>query len=555
LAFSTRAVVIAAVLIAVLVRVGWALLYTQSIENEGAEYGRIAENLLGGRGYVGMSNNGTQMGYPPLYPFLIAAVSYVLENTETAARVINVAFGAALVIPTFGIAKLLYGPRVARIVALVVALHPVLIAFGASTYSEGPYLTLLMFGLFSLMKYVSGGRLSATLWAGVCFGLAYLIRPEASLLVGMFTACGLVAAVWMRNRQWALRGPVTLAATFFLVALPYIFFLTLTTGTVRLEAKGPANFLTAQRLEAGMSLDEAGMGVNPDLSPQGVAMRPTQDVMRAVPSIRDYLTLFLTSAPHNAPALARGMVQTAFGSPVLLALVVVGLIGGGWNRRRMFLDGILLATLAVLLLLLLMIPPEMLWFRYFYPLVGILLIWGAKGADDLYEWCRTGVASITGSRPIAETIGALFKWGSIAALLAISLRITPSVDQFREGLFPEFARAGRWIARQSSSAPWIMDTTFQVPYYADGYFSPLPYASSDVTLQYIAKLKPDFIVLHGARRDGLPYTAQWFNDGIPDERAVLVYDDSATFASTDPPAKVGGAWEDAVKVYRWDPSR
>lgn len=551
---STRVLLIGAMVASAFVRIAWSVRFNQTIENEGAEYGRIAESLLSGRGYVGMYNNGTQMGFPPLYPLMIAAVSYVTHDTELTQRILNIIFGAALVFPMFAIANLLYGRRVAWVATVLAVFHPVLIAFGASTYSEGPYVTLLMAGLFFVMKYVTDWRVTAGVAAGVSFGLAYLIRPEGSLFVGAFAACGLLLSVlWLRKRRNAVWVPLSMCAAFAVVALPYVLFLTVTTGSVRLEAKGPANYLMIQRMHAGMSLDEAGVGIGADLSPQGVFVRPTHDVLSvSPPSIREYLQLIVTSAPRNAAAVGRMTLQTAFGSPILPALVILG-FARGWDRQRMLLDGIMLVAVGVALFVVVMIPPELLWFRYLYPLLALVLIWAAKGADVLYEWGRISAASITNRRSTIELVGGLCKWGAIAAMLAISFRATPYVEVFQESRFPEFARAGRWIQAQSQDPATVMDTTLQIPYYAGAYFSPLPYADSDVTLQYIAKLKPNFIVLHSASGAGLPYDREWFRDGIPDERAVLVYDDSGESSPTDSSTKLDGAWQDQIKIYRWVP--
>jgi 4-amino-4-deoxy-L-arabinose transferase-like glycosyltransferase len=550
---STRILMVAAVLVAALLRVAWAVHYGLSIEMEGTEYGRIAENLLNGRGYVGMFNNGTHTGFPPLYPFMIAAVSYVLGNTEYAERLINIACGAALVVPMFAIGKRLYGQRVAVGLAALVVFHPVLIAVGASTYSEGPYLLLLMSALLWFMKWTSDGRLGSSLAAGMFFGLAYLIRPESFLLVGVFAACGLLVAAWTRNLR-ATWGPVGLVAAFFLVALPYVVFLAINTGKVRLETKGPVNYLAGQRINAGMSVAEAFTAIGDNLDPQGVFVRPTLDVVNlAPPSLKDYLSFFLKSAPRNFQPIARGIVdQTAVGSPFLFALVVLGLFRRGWDRQRIVLDGILLITAGIMLAVLLMVPPGMLLFRYFYPLLGILLIWGAKGADELYEWARTSTASLVETPRIGELAGGLIKWGSIAVVLIVALRATPYLDQFRESQFPERARAGHWLAKQPPVPALVMDTGMYVAYYAGANFSALPYTRSDVALRYIAKLKPDFIVLHSLSKADLPYAEQWFDDGIPDKRAVLVYNEGAPSSSPDASTpKPTGTWQDEIKVYRW----
>src|SRR5258707_11786281 len=48
--YSGRAVFLV-LLLAFALRLGWMLYNSQAIENEGAEYARIAQNLLGGHGY------------------------------------------------------------------------------------------------------------------------------------------------------------------------------------------------------------------------------------------------------------------------------------------------------------------------------------------------------------------------------------------------------------------------------------------------------------------------------------------------------------------------
>src|SRR5215469_8542269 len=54
-------------LLALFLRTTWAVTRNVVIENEGAEYTRIAVNLAAGKGYVGL-NNSPQLVFPPLYP-------------------------------------------------------------------------------------------------------------------------------------------------------------------------------------------------------------------------------------------------------------------------------------------------------------------------------------------------------------------------------------------------------------------------------------------------------------------------------------------------------
>jgi 4-amino-4-deoxy-L-arabinose transferase-like glycosyltransferase len=469
---------------------------------------------------------------------MIAAVTFFVGNSEVAARTINIACGAALVIPMFGIAERVYGGRAAMVVMTLVVFHPVLIAGGAASYAEGPYLTLLMSGLFCLTTYLLDGRISASLLAGAFLGFAYLVRPEAVLLAVIFVGIGLLASVVAQDRRALRRSVLALAAAFFLVALPNIVFLTASTGRLRVEAKGTLAYQWGERINSGMSYEQSIMGIGDDLSDQGVFMKPNAEVINAAaPSTLEYLRFLLHAAKHNQRDLIHAIVdERAFGAPLLFALAVLGLFGTGWDRKRLLVDGLLALTFGLILATLLTV--QALWFRYYYPILGFLIIWGAKGANDLYTWGRTTAAAVVDGPALCDLAGKTVKWGAIAAVLTSSLVTVPRVDQYLESRFPERARAGAWIATQSDRHAWVMDTGLQVAYYARANLRFLPYASSELALRYIAKHKPDFIVLQGMDKRELPYLASWFDVGIPDARAVLVHDESS-------PLREG------IKIYRW----
>jgi len=536
---SSRTFIVVAVIVAALLRIAWAVRHGLAIDQDGAEYCRIAQNLLSGRGYVGIFDNGPQLNYGPLYPLMIAGVSVVLRSTESAARAISIVFGAALVVPMFKIAERLYGRRVAGAVTALVVFHPALIALAASTYAEGPYLTLLMWALLWLMKWVTDRRIGASIAAGALFGLAYLVRTEAFVLAGAFVAAGLVAAPFVRDRRATLIGALALAATFAVVAAPYVAFLTRSTGRFRIEGKGAIVYEWSQRINAGMTDQEAGRGIGADLSDQGVYMKPNLEVVNSASyTPRDLLVFLLKNARRNIGVIHETIVdEAALGSPILFALAVLGLFRAAWDRRRIALEGILVATGGMVVLILFSAPEF--YFRFIYPLLGLLLIWAGKGADELREWGRVTVASFSHNERLVRTGGACLKWASIGLVLVISLRALPGLFQFQESLLGERARAGRWLAAQQGGRKWVMDTGVQVAYYAGGDMIYLPYATSDLALRYIAKRQPSFIVLHsGTNPLSLPYANQWFDSGIPDRRAVLVYDRGT------PP-------QERIEIYRW----
>jgi 4-amino-4-deoxy-L-arabinose transferase-like glycosyltransferase len=228
----------------------------------------------------------------------------------------------------FKLAEMLHGRKVAVATAALVVLHPVLIAGAASTYSEGPYLTLMMFSMLCLARWAIDRRVSASISAGVLFGLAYLIRPEAFLLAGLFGVGGLIAAMFVRERRRTIVGSLALLSAFAIVAAPNVAFLTYNTGKLRLKRRHTA-YQWGQRINQGMSYREAVNGIGQDLSDQGVFMRPNLEViLSASYSLKDYAGSSSTQLRKLRPdrQYAHGPTRVRF--PWLFALVVLGLFHG-----------------------------------------------------------------------------------------------------------------------------------------------------------------------------------------------------------------------------------
>src|SRR5689334_13775320 len=100
------------VLVSLVVRIAaWAYWGTGTIESEGAEYAKMAENLRQGVGLVGLVAPGPQVLFHPLYPIMIAAASFVVHDFELAGRLVSVIMGSLLPLAVFGIASQLFNRR------------------------------------------------------------------------------------------------------------------------------------------------------------------------------------------------------------------------------------------------------------------------------------------------------------------------------------------------------------------------------------------------------------------------------------------------------------
>src|SRR5262249_6135521 len=80
LAFS-RWGIVEIFLLALAVRVLWMVLLRGPIDTEGAEYARIAENLLYGNGYSGIAIPERELMFFPMFPFLIVVFLLLVQNS------------------------------------------------------------------------------------------------------------------------------------------------------------------------------------------------------------------------------------------------------------------------------------------------------------------------------------------------------------------------------------------------------------------------------------------------------------------------------------------
>jgi 4-amino-4-deoxy-L-arabinose transferase-like glycosyltransferase len=378
---SSKEIIILAVVIAALLRIAVlsvAHAHGLVIDSEGAEYARIAQNLRSGHGYVGIFNNGPELNDAPLFPLLIVALSFILPSSEIAARFISIAGAATLVIPIFKLAERMYNRRVAMLAAVLVVFHPLFVARSILCCSETSYLTLLMSGLYCSMRWFDERRVGTSILAGVFFGLAYLIRPEALLFAGTFAAAGLVLGLFTKSRRAVLIGVLSMAGVFTLLAAPYVAFLSIHSGKFRVEGKGSLAYAWGTRMNSGMSYLEATTKIADDLTGVGVYMMPYRELLNTTSySVKDLLAYLWRSAPRNLKIIYYELLTTqSQGAPLIWVMAVLGLVRSPWDRKRLMHEGILLLSVLIAVLTLLSVqslPP-----RYYHSIVGILLLWTAN---------------------------------------------------------------------------------------------------------------------------------------------------------------------------------
>lgn len=532
--------------LALVVRVAWMQSRALVIENEGGEYATLAEHLLAGKGYVGLGMTGKpQLLFPPLYAFLIAAVTPLAGDSELAGRLVSIAAGVVLVAALSGLARRLYGPAAGFVAGILASLHPLLVSLSTAVYTESTYFALIFLGIVRAMDAVESGRLRDYAIAGALFGLAYLTRPEAILYVAILVAVALGRAAFVRPRRWPLRGLGAALGAFAVMAAPYVGFLWAHTGRLLLEGKTASNFEIGQRMRAGQPEWYAYYGVDDELREVGVYMGDVNRHLRAATTratLAETVSYIVASAGRQGRIMLGAMKAPIFGGLGVFGLALLGLLRAAHSRAR--LDGQAFLLLAATGVIVATFSLQFYYVRYSYVLLPFLLAWAAGGASTVGQalsgWMGRARAEGGASRPVLEAAIGSF----LAVLVAVTAMRAPEFragDEF--GNSPQGARltkaAGLWLRDQPPADKIVMDVGTAIPYYGRGEMWMMPYASSATALRYIDAKKPDYVVLRGIVASHRPFLEDWLEKGIPSDRLRLVHTE-------------GESGAERVQIYGWE---
>jgi 4-amino-4-deoxy-L-arabinose transferase-like glycosyltransferase len=515
---------LAILLVASIARLYWAAHDRHIVTGDECEYLRLAENLVKAHRYVGLFE-GPQLMYPPLFSLLIAGLSSVIGSVAAAGEMVSFIASLFVIVVVFVFARDMYGTRVGLLSAVFTAFHPALIELSDAVYSESLYLPLVVAGVLFGVRYVEGTRWKHGVACGLCFGCAYLTRPEA-LVYPFVIVAALVATSGKSRASFArviARGLLVVAVA-GLVAAPYVIYLSRHTGRLQLEGKSAMNHAIGQRIRGGMDYTEATLGLGADLHEDGPFLSPNRWVLQGPSSVPivQWFRHWPFTAHRNKEDLEDCVLYLVFG-PIGVGFVTLGLFGQPWGRRRLAREAIILAVVIGYTVILL--GQHHIAFRYVVPLLPFFLVWGANGANHATHWYGLTSRGLTrGSSSATKRLASGVGYAVIFGLLLLGLHRLSWVGDFHSHSpgEEELRQAGEWIGRHHAGSSRVMSATNEVPFYANAVALRFPFADSTRALAYVHATHPDFVVLSRDRSLVGAYYRDWFEHGVPDPAARLV---------------------------------
>jgi len=203
-----------------------------------------ALSLQEGSGYQSIKG-GPQVMFPPGFSGLIAATLSIISDPVNAGRLISLLFSTASILLVYFLVRHIASPWQAAATALLFALLPLRVRLSGMVWTESTYTALLFIALLLLFKWYKTGE---SLWAvlvGITLGVAYLIRPEGLLILGVVAGFALLG---FRNSKKRLAQLLLMVAIFMLVAAPYVAYLHKNTGKWGFTNKTAYNLAVADAM-------------------------------------------------------------------------------------------------------------------------------------------------------------------------------------------------------------------------------------------------------------------------------------------------------------------
>ncbi len=155
-------------------------------------------------------------GHPPLYPLVLAGISWVFDGVGPLAhRALGLGFGAATIVLVGLLGRRAGGPRIGLVAAGICAAYPAMIGVDGALMSETLYGALIAGALLAAWTLLDRPSPGLAAGLGVLLGLAALTRSEALALVPLLAW----PVAWRAGRdgRW-LRMAATAAACALVVA-------------------------------------------------------------------------------------------------------------------------------------------------------------------------------------------------------------------------------------------------------------------------------------------------------------------------------------------------
>lgn len=186
---TDRRIIFIVVILAFVIRIGFALVFPTPVTSDALDYHQLAENFLL-KHQFGFNVHPSSYR-PPLYPLFLALVYMISGNSLVAVLFFQAVFGALTVLFVFKLGRFLSTPKVGLATATIVAFDPHLIILAGMLMTEALFTLLLVAALFTTLVGFHRAQNRWFVISGILWGLGALTRPEGLLYLIVVLVVGI----------------------------------------------------------------------------------------------------------------------------------------------------------------------------------------------------------------------------------------------------------------------------------------------------------------------------------------------------------------------------
>lgn len=189
-------------LLGAIARIAWALAIPVIPLSDSRAYDTFATNIWQ-HGVYGWTPDSPTSFWPVGTSALYALIYQIFGHQYAAIVCLNILFSLGIIFYSYKTTELFFDKPVAAGTALLVAVWPTHIFFVTILASELPYMLLTLMGIFYFFKEDKVSPVNILI-VGICFALAYYVRPLATTVLAV-CAFGAVVACRKRLAPTAIR--------------------------------------------------------------------------------------------------------------------------------------------------------------------------------------------------------------------------------------------------------------------------------------------------------------------------------------------------------------
>jgi 4-amino-4-deoxy-L-arabinose transferase-like glycosyltransferase len=404
-----------------------------------------------------------------------------------AGKAVSTLMGSLLVIPLYLLGKEIFSKQVGYIASIFAALSPTLVFISGIVLSQSTYITLLITALYLCWLAFNINSYKFALIAGLMFGVSYLTRPEAVIiLVGISLVFYIVRPNAITTKD-NLKLILYICIAFFIIAFPYIILLHKVNGAWQLTGKSSVTLA-----------DSLSWYLNrPDLKRE-----PSFAGLTYFDIIKQYPDFLLKNTVKNISAVWSEL-QPRFWLIALLGLVSAFFSTKKW-RRILFIG----ATFLPLGVIIVFFSIDA---NYFSPYIPILFILGGNGLTSLEKWFKWGLSSYTMPK-LVEFVPLLIGTAMAIAAIKPSLLTNRNVpyEFSQDGARYDHKLIGLMLKKILPPKSRVMSKSGRIVFYGDFQQVDIPQTNLFEIIQTAKNGKARYLIIDGTLFRSRPQLEPFF---------------------------------------------